>query len=304
MQACLGFRLVYTQATTHARITCEKIICLPAPACSMAHGAPGAGVYTWGTGRSGELGHDQLTKDQICPLPQPVRLVSQRAAAKPVIVSVAACEGCSAAVTSDGRLFTWGASYKLGHSSAEEGVQAVPTPLAALGGVHIVQVSAGEYHVGCVSREGRLFLWGKSEAGCCGDLNASTHKLLEPFELLLAPAVAEMSQVLQQQPQAVLVECGYRTTLALLKDRSVLTWGCGAGGRLGHGDSLDRHTPTLVKALAGHNIVAASMGSCHTTVRPKAGGSDLEMGKIHAPSRMDHHDPAPAAAALQKAVER
>ena len=161
----------------------------------------------------------------------------------------------------------------------------MPAPLAALGGVHIVQVSAGEYHVGCVSREGRLFLWGKSEAGCCGDLNAATHKLLEPFELRLAPAVAETSQMLQQQPLAVLVDHrGHRSTLAQLKDGSVSTWGCGAGGRLGHGDSFDRHTPTLVKALAGHHIAAASMGSCHTTMRPKARRSDLDMGKIHAPS--------------------
>ena len=35
-------------------------------------------VYTWGTGRSGEIGHDNLDKSQNCLLPSPIPFFTKK----------------------------------------------------------------------------------------------------------------------------------------------------------------------------------------------------------------------------------
>lgn len=58
-------------------------------------------VYTWGTGRSGELGHDHVDKSQNSLLPSPVTyFVKQK-----ISIEVIACgEGYSCAITSKKQL--------------------------------------------------------------------------------------------------------------------------------------------------------------------------------------------------------
>lgn len=51
--------------------------------------------------------------------------------------------------------------------------------------------------------------------------------------------------------------------LALSSDGEVYSWGCGEGGRLGHGDTNSRDEPTLVSALLGVNIVHIATGSTY-----------------------------------------
>eukprot|EP01083_Nonionella_stella_P252151 869145_1 len=68
-------------------------------------------VYSWGTGRPGELGHDNVDKSQNCLLPSTITYFTKHA----INISCIACgEGYSCAITSNGDLYTWGMSYKLG----------------------------------------------------------------------------------------------------------------------------------------------------------------------------------------------
>ncbi len=50
------------------------------------------------------------------------------------------------------------------------------------------------------------------------------------------------------------VSCGALHIGCLLDDSRVVTWGSGDGGRLGHGDTRPRNTPTVVQALAGEAV--------------------------------------------------
>ncbi|CAG7818352.1 unnamed protein product [Allacma fusca] len=52
--------------------------------------------------------------------------------------------------------------------------------------------------------------------------------------------------------------------LALSSDGEVFSWGCGDGGRLGHGDTNSRDEPTLVQSLVGKNVVQISCGSTYS----------------------------------------
>lgn len=51
--------------------------------------------------------------------------------------------------------------------------------------------------------------------------------------------------------------------VALAED-GVYTWGSGDGGRLGHGDTLDRHEPVLVEGLKDEIVLQVAAGNWHS----------------------------------------
>jgi len=51
--------------------------------------------------------------------------------------------------------------------------------------------------------------------------------------------------------------------LALTSDGEVLSWGCGDGGRLGHGNTNSVEEPTLIESLLGEVIVKIACGSTY-----------------------------------------
>ncbi|ODN06550.1 E3 ubiquitin-protein ligase HERC2 [Orchesella cincta] len=52
--------------------------------------------------------------------------------------------------------------------------------------------------------------------------------------------------------------------LALTKDGRMYSWGCGDGGRLGHGDFTSRDEPTLIQNLVGKTIVHIACGGSYS----------------------------------------
>jgi E3 ubiquitin-protein ligase HERC2 len=59
----------------------------------------------------------------------------------------------------------------------------------------------------------------------------------------------------------------------------VLTWGVGDGGRLGHGDTLTRGTPTILQKLAGEAVAKVVCSAWHSAalvvVPPYTKGREL-----------------------------
>ena len=61
-----------------------------------------------------------------------------------------------------------------------------------------------------------------------------------------------------------MVACGAVHCAVLLRDSRVFTWGVGDGGRLGHGDTSDRHKPVLVQELHGECVSQVSCAVWHS----------------------------------------
>ena len=59
--------------------------------------------------------------------------------------------------------------------------------------------------------------------------------------------------------------------LALTISGEVFSWGCGDGGRLGHGDTSSRDDPTLIEGLVGKNVVQISCGSTYSAAITDSG---------------------------------
>jgi hypothetical protein len=60
------------------------------------------------------------------------------------------------------------------------------------------------------------------------------------------------------------VSCGALHCACLLDDSRVFSWGSGDGGRLGHGDTKRRNTPTIIHALAGEAVAKVACSVWHS----------------------------------------
>ncbi|XP_064481734.1 E3 ubiquitin-protein ligase HERC2-like isoform X2 [Ornithodoros turicata] len=59
--------------------------------------------------------------------------------------------------------------------------------------------------------------------------------------------------------------------MALTADGEVYSWGCGEGGRLGHGESSNKEEPTLIQALSGKCVTHIACGSEYSAAITQAG---------------------------------
>jgi alpha-tubulin suppressor-like RCC1 family protein len=134
----------------------------------------------------------------------------------------------SAAVALGGRAYTfgWGDVGQLGHGvgfspNVPDSYRAsVPTPIAALEGVYIEQVSAGPTHVAAVDRAGRVYTWG---SGAYGQLGHGDR--LPSFVPRRVKALAGVN--------ITSVAAGARHTVAVDDMGEVYAWGSNEFGELG-----------------------------------------------------------------------
>ena len=211
----------------------------------------GGEVYTWDCGKCGAPGSEGF--GDIDDLADSRTLVGGGLVGKRV-VGVSASDSHSVAVTADGEVFSWGEgdSGCLGHGNEED----VLTPKQVEGiltGLHVVTVAVDDMHTAVVTREGRLFVWGASY-----DFSLISTRTLVPT--LVGGALADK--------RVVGVSVGDSHMAAVTDAGECYTWGSGEWGRLGHGDTEHRFTPTLVTgALSGKRVVevgAAASGGLHT----------------------------------------
>lgn len=127
-----------------------------------------------------------------------------------------------------GRVYTfgWGDTGQLGHGlgfhpDAPDAYRAsVPTPVAALEGVDVVQVSAGPTHVAAVDRAGRVYTWG---AGSYGQLGHGDRR--PAFKPRLVKALLGVN--------ITSVTAGTRHTVAVDDAGEAYAWGSNEHGELG-----------------------------------------------------------------------
>lgn len=179
---------------------------------------------------------------------------------------MAACGALSTlAVTEEGVLWAWGAGddAQLGISTREPRV--MPTRVGGgevFGGAGVVMAAAGECHAAATTEEGHLWTWGDGEHGQLGQGDVEPRQA--PSRVIVG--VGADGSVLGWG-RVVMVACGNLHTLVLTADGKVWSCGCGSWGRLGLGDTRDRHTPTLVRPnelFGGATIVMVAAGASHS----------------------------------------
>ncbi|KAL3031024.1 hypothetical protein AAZX31_02G005300 [Glycine max] len=226
-------------------------------ACGTWHSALATSngkLFTIGDGRFGVLGHGD--RDSVA-YPKEVQLLSGHKAIKVacgVWHSAAIIEvmGPSGSNTSAKRLFTWGDGdqYRLGHVNKETYLE--PTCVAAVAEYNFHQVACGYTMTVALTTSGHVFTMGGTAYGQLGNPNSDGKVPILVRGKLVGEFVEEIS-------------CGANHVAVLTSRSELYTWGRGANGRLGHGDTDDQKSPTLVEALKDRHIKNISCGSTFTS---------------------------------------
>lgn len=177
-------------------------------ACGSGHTVVLTGegeVYTWGRGDDGRLGHGDNGWKYVPRLTH--SLTGQ------IITQVTCGSYHTAAVSSNGDLYTWGGGMygKLGHGN--ESGHSTPRRVEALVGLVVVDIACGSRHTAVVTNRGCLYTWGDKENGVAGHGDTEGHQYLPKLlERLSGKKVVQLSA------------CGFHTG-CLTDQGECFTWG-------------------------------------------------------------------------------
>lgn len=209
-------------------------------------------LFTFGDGTFGVLGHGDRTGVSVPREVESLRGLRTVRAACGVWHTAAVVEvmvgSSSSSNCSSGKLFTWGDGDKgrLGHGDKE--AKLVPTCVAALVEPNFCQVACGHSLTVALTTTGHVYTMGSPVYGQLGNPQADGKLPTRVDGKLLKNFVEEIA-------------CGAHHVVVLTSRTEVYTWGKGLNGRLGHGDTDDRNSPTLVEALKDKQVKSVVCGT-------------------------------------------
>ncbi|GII27973.1 RCC1-like domain-containing protein [Planotetraspora mira] len=205
-------------------------------------------IEAWGDNSNGQLG-DGTTTDHSAP-GTVTGLLSVRA--------IAAGDDFNLARLGDGTVQAWGDNDfgQLGNGMVDPD-NPLPAPVTGL--TNVVAVAAGQDHGLALLSNGTVRAWGDNSFGQLGNGviggNSPT-----PIPVLGAGGVGVLGNVKA-------IAAGDNSSIALLNDGTVRTWGDGSNGQLGNGVvGVDSPTPVTVVGVGGVGVLG--------NVKAVAGGGD------------------------------
>ena len=184
--------------------------------------------------------------------PVPVRVNSFGSAP---VLAVAAGKWHTAALTDDGRVWTWGRALgvldcRQDHSTP----QRVNSP--HLSCERTIAVVCGSAHTAALTESGVLFMWGLNSNGQLGNNKTEMHAVPMPLP----------SHVFADQPISQ-VALGGSHTAAITNQGTLYMWGMAEHGQLGFQSSEDILVPKeLDKGRLPETVASVACGNMHTAV--------------------------------------
>lgn len=194
-------------------------------------------VYSWGSSEYGQVGDG--SQGTFYNTPQLISGIED-------VIQVDAGRYFSAALKSDGTVWTWGRndSGNLGHGNYDAAT--VPTQVMEL--TDIVSIECGSWSLFAIDSDGTVY--------CFGDNNFSALGLGSDFPTTYnTPQTMNITDVIK-------IEAGYWHAIALKSDGTVWAWGTDAFGQLGQGQSGFGNIPIQVSSLTNIVDIAAGNGFC------------------------------------------
>jgi alpha-tubulin suppressor-like RCC1 family protein len=195
-------------------------------------------LWTWGFGSFGRLGNFATT-NRSTP--------STTFAGGTNWKQVSSGYRHTAAVKTDGTLWTWGYGYygALGNNNVTDRSTPVTT---FVGETNWKEVSVGEHHTAAIKTDGTLWIWGTGINGQLGNLD--TTKRSTPITTFAGGT--DWKQV----------SAGERHTAAIKTDGTLWIWGGNNVGQLGNFDANDTNTP-ITTFTGGTNWKQVDCGFRH-----------------------------------------
>lgn len=211
----------------------------PAPAATAGQ------LWVWGNNYYGKLG-DGTTANKSSPL--------QTISGGSNWISVSSGYGHTAAIKSDGTLWTWGDNTYYGSSSGGQlgdntSVRKSSPVQTIAGGTNWSYVSCGSHFTAAIKTDGTLWSWGNNGDAQLGD-NTNIAK-------------SSPVQTAAGGTDWGFVFCGNYHTAAIKKDGTLWLWGNNSGGRLGDNTTVRKSSPVQT-ITGGSNWSKVSCGAYHT----------------------------------------
>ncbi|XP_071732483.1 PH, RCC1 and FYVE domains-containing protein 1-like [Rutidosis leptorrhynchoides] len=211
-------------------------------------------LYTFGDGTYGALGHGDHESIQIPKMVASLSDLKTLKVACGVWHTAAIVEIIMNQQTrhlTSKKLFTWGDGdkYRLGHGNKQTYTQ--PTCISSLIDYNFHQLACGHSMTVGLTTSGSVFTMGSPAHGQLGNPQADGKTPCMVQDKLVGEFVEEIA-------------CGAYHVAVLTSRSEVYTWGKGANGRLGNGDTEDRNTPTLVESLKDRIVRSLSCGANFT----------------------------------------
>jgi len=185
-------------------------------------------LWAWGENGSGQLGYD--TTSDLDPYADTYSKIPQQVGTDNHWAAVAARMYHSAAVKSDGTLWTWGQNNygQLGDGTLTFRFAPVQVTGCADGDTNWVAVACGAYHTIALKSDGTLWAFGLNDLGQLGDGTTSVRK--SPVQVTGCPG---------GDANWASIACGDKHTVAIKTGGTIWAWGGNFNGSLGYDTTGD-----------------------------------------------------------------
>lgn len=208
-------------------------------------------VWSWGDNLKGQLGNGKLGPDTGQLTPKQVPGLSN-------VIAIAAENGRSLALKSEGTVWGWGLNWDGAQKDAFfiSGLKEdSPVPVMIEGLSEVVAIDLGVVHALALKKDGTVWSWGQNNVGALGD--GTTNHRITPAQVEGLADVAAISS-------------GYMYNLAVRSDGVLWAWGYNQDGQLGDGTKQTRLLPVEITAL---NEVTAIIAGQNHSLSGKADGT-------------------------------
>lgn len=158
----------------------------------------------------------------------------------------------SYAITTDGRLFSWGNNGNGNLGASVTAPRVTPTQVGSA--TTWSTVSLGTAHVLGLRADGSLWSWGINTNGQLG--NGTTSAVTSPTQIMIGTEWREIA-------------AGANHSLAIRQDGTLWGWGLNSNGQLGDGTTTQRNSPVQIGSATNWKSVAA--GGSHSIAITTAG---------------------------------
>jgi alpha-tubulin suppressor-like RCC1 family protein len=156
----------------------------------------------------------------------------------------------TAAIKTDGTLWTWGAGSNGLLGNADTTDRSTPVTTFA-GGNNWKQVSTGDFHTAAIKTDGTLWTWGYASSARLGT-NDTTPNRSTPVTTFAGGSNWKQ------------VSAGGAFVAAIKTDGTLWSWGLGSNGRLGNGATSGSRSTPVTTFAGGNNWKQVGAGSQHT----------------------------------------
>ena len=204
-------------------------------------------LWAWGDNSSGQLG-DGTTTSSLTP----IKIMGSTQFTEISAGSDGGGNSHSAAIDSEGNLWTWG--YNGYGELGDNSTTTRTSPVKVKEGTSFKKVSSGTYHTLAIDREGYLWTFGANFKGQIG--NDSTISTSIPVKI-------------RDDKKFVDISAGESFSMAIDEAGNLWAWGYNGVGSLGDGTVIDKKIPTIIKE--GTIFSSVSSGKEHTAALTATG---------------------------------